>query len=201
MMNLEFMSCILYGLKEIYSNDNNTQYKNSIINKNNKVSINNKKLELSYPLSEEDKKKYIKGPKAIKNHKILYQKLFSEEDVGLKAANKDKKLNDQLKKEAKRINNTNSQIIDFSHTNKTNISNAFNTSMKDNNKNINNNSLNSPSVPNLSFNINKNKNNVLDRRLETIPVNDSNNDITILHSRNYNNSIIEHSSNFQESFI
>lgn len=89
-MNLEFMSCILYGLKQIHTfkNEKISTYNYSKFSKSiaNETNILNKRL--SFPLSEEDKKKYIKGFKSIAHHKISYQKLFSEEEVGFKAANK-----------------------------------------------------------------------------------------------------------------
>lgn len=71
MMNYEFMSCILYGLKEIY------------YYKRRKNDLINEKRMLRKRLSSEETQKLVKGIKSQKRHKICYQKLFTEEDIGL----------------------------------------------------------------------------------------------------------------------
>ncbi len=71
-MNLEFMSCILYGLKEIYLHKRRKDKKLS-----NALDFRTSSTSL------EEVKLYISGSKGQKRHKICYQKLFTEEDVGI----------------------------------------------------------------------------------------------------------------------
>lgn len=78
MMNLEFMSCILYGLKDIY-------YKKSIKNSYNQSpnpEINAEQFDLYEAKIE---------------HKICYQKLFTDEDIGISKAKLDRIEKDKKK--------------------------------------------------------------------------------------------------------
>jgi hypothetical protein len=82
MMNLEFMSCILYGLKEIYYTKRARKVHTTV--------LHNMNTNLSSQLNIEEKDKFLKGPKAFKKHNISYQKLFSEEEIGITAKEKEK---------------------------------------------------------------------------------------------------------------
>lgn len=90
MMNLEFMSCILYGLKEIYYTKR--------ARKNNSLLIEGSNKNFISQLTSEEKEKYLKGPRAIKKHKISYQKLFSDEEIGFSQKEKEKFKENKKKK-------------------------------------------------------------------------------------------------------
>lgn len=76
MMNFEFISCILFGLKQIYSHKK----------RNSDVYIMKYNKEKAYDKIESNHKNledYIRGAKSLKRHKICYQKLFTNEEIGL----------------------------------------------------------------------------------------------------------------------
>ena len=77
MMNLEFMCCVLYGMKYInFKKCRKAHKETSLSNNNNNINLN--RLENIFSVKETEK--YTKG---FKDHKFTYQKLFSEEEVGI----------------------------------------------------------------------------------------------------------------------
>lgn len=72
MMNLEFMSCILYGLKDIY-------YKKSL----KRLSSHSHSVDIKNELNDDLYESKIE-------HKICYQKLFTDEDIGISKAKLEK---------------------------------------------------------------------------------------------------------------
>lgn len=121
-MNLEFICCILYGLKDVFQQKQQklttkTLYRSSLSLSNDRVSIGRQSLKADY--SQELKDRFMKQKKIFD---FNYQKLFAEEDIDLEATstNKNKENKDQNDKDLqveltkKQVQDT--SIIDFSIT-------------------------------------------------------------------------------------